>query len=318
MLLANVLRERGAGEVFLDFSIRLGENFVQRIHEGIAGSDVVLVLIGRPWLGTAGQDGRPRIKDELDLVHVEVRSALARGVPVVPVLIDGAVMPQSRELPEALRDLAYRQAAIFVTDHWQRDAEWLADRLIGNRSAQIPVGAGTGQVPSARDESRCDVPRAARTGEDVIVVVARRAYGEYLESAAYVCQPGRSFRGGVERMAFYFDRLLRREVPLVLHVRDEVPWFRGHADALRERGQAFDREIAALIDRAYDAASVYYSTRPNDRWERFKVFLLTPPDDARTLLLPQALWQGGGSAFTMNQRYVSSERLRTAATTDDL
>lgn len=115
-------------------------------------------------------------------------------------------------------------------------------------------------------------------------------------------------------MAFYFDRLLRREVPLVLHVRNEVLWLRGHADALRNRGQAFDREIAALIDRA----SVCYSTRPNDRWERFKVFLLMPPDDAQTLVLPEALWHGGANAFTMNQRYVSSKRLRTATTTDDL
>jgi len=36
--------------------------------------------------------------------------ALERGIPVIPVLVDGASMPQSGELPEDLKALAGRSA----------------------------------------------------------------------------------------------------------------------------------------------------------------------------------------------------------------
>jgi hypothetical protein len=66
-------------------------------------------VIGRDWLG-GGAVGARRIDDPSDLVRLEVTSALARGIRVVPLLIDETEMPSSEELPEGLKGLRFRQA----------------------------------------------------------------------------------------------------------------------------------------------------------------------------------------------------------------
>ncbi len=154
--------------------------------------------------------------------------------------------------------------------------------------------------------------------EDVVVVAARSAYGEYLEASAYVCQPGRSFRSSVRRIGFYFDRLLRREVPAILHIRDAVPWTLEHADQLRRRGEEHDAAIAHLIEISFRPGSIWFGQRPNAGYRDFKVLLLSPPSHDDTVLLPEPLHHAGASAFTMGQRYVDEEQLLRASSTDDL
>jgi len=84
---------------------RLAERFgrhqvVKDADPAAAGScDVLLALIGRYWLTPAGPD---------DVVRQEIESALAHGVPVIPVLVDGARMPAPGELPPSLAGLAQR------------------------------------------------------------------------------------------------------------------------------------------------------------------------------------------------------------------
>ena len=84
---------------------RLAERFgrhqvVKDADPAAAGScDVLLALIGRYWLTPAGPD---------DVVRREIESALAHGVPVIPVLVDGARMPAPGELPPSLAGLAQR------------------------------------------------------------------------------------------------------------------------------------------------------------------------------------------------------------------
>src|SRR5262249_48673194 len=64
--------------------------------------------------------------------------ALARGVKVIPVLIDGAPMPSARDLPEPLAALARHQALDLRTTHLEQDAERLGlalERLGAGRNA---------------------------------------------------------------------------------------------------------------------------------------------------------------------------------------
>jgi hypothetical protein len=81
---------------------RLAERFgrhqvVKDVDPAAAGScDALLALIGRYWLTPAGPD---------DVVRREIESALAHGVPVIPVLVDGARMPAPGELPPSLAGL---------------------------------------------------------------------------------------------------------------------------------------------------------------------------------------------------------------------
>ena len=65
----------------------------------VASCDVLLALIGRYWLTAAGPD---------DSVRREIEPALTCGVPVIPVLVDGARMPAPGELPPSLAGLAQR------------------------------------------------------------------------------------------------------------------------------------------------------------------------------------------------------------------
>jgi hypothetical protein len=71
---------------------------------------VLLALIGARW---AGEDtrGKVRISDPQDWVHVEVATALRRGITVIPVLLDGTRMPAAENLPGDLQSLARMNAA---------------------------------------------------------------------------------------------------------------------------------------------------------------------------------------------------------------
>jgi hypothetical protein len=46
-----------------------------------------------------------------DWVEDEVETALRKSIPMIPVLLDGATMPDPRQLPGDIRQIAYRAAA---------------------------------------------------------------------------------------------------------------------------------------------------------------------------------------------------------------
>ena len=62
------------------------------------------------WRGK-DDDGAAPINPPEDFVRIEIESALERGIPVVPILVGKAQMPSADELPQRMRDMAYRQAA---------------------------------------------------------------------------------------------------------------------------------------------------------------------------------------------------------------
>ena len=68
-----------------------------------------------------------RLNDPRDYVRIEIEAALARDIPVVPLLVDRATMPREADLPEGLKALTYRQAAVIRTEP---DFDVQVDRLI--------------------------------------------------------------------------------------------------------------------------------------------------------------------------------------------
>ena len=81
-------------------SIPPGVDFAEAIQRAVSGCDDLLALIGRQWTTLADEQGHRRLDDPDDFVVLEVQAALDRNIPVIPVLVDGAVMPQRRELPK--------------------------------------------------------------------------------------------------------------------------------------------------------------------------------------------------------------------------
>jgi hypothetical protein len=110
----------GQSNVFMDVdTVRPGADFVEAIDRAIASSGAVVAVIDPQW-ATDGT-GRNRIADEGDYVSLEIRTALEGGVPVIPVLVLGAQMPQRDQLPLDLQPLARRQAVVLSHERFTTD-----------------------------------------------------------------------------------------------------------------------------------------------------------------------------------------------------
>jgi len=121
----------GTKKLFMDVdTIERGRDFRGVIETYLADSAVMLVLIGRNWLGSSANADLRRIDDPADFVSVEIVTALQRDIPVIPVLMEGAQMPRSQDLPAELRPLAYRQAARITHENFSTDMERLERDLM--------------------------------------------------------------------------------------------------------------------------------------------------------------------------------------------
>ncbi len=116
----------GRENVFIDVdNIPAGRDFVEVLTERVGRCDALVAVIGRNWLASADKDNRRRLDDPNDFVRIEIEAALERNVPVIPVLVDGAVMPQADDLPQALKKFARRQGIEISHNRFDSDAERL-------------------------------------------------------------------------------------------------------------------------------------------------------------------------------------------------
>jgi len=137
----------GRGSVFRDLDdIRPGEDFVGVIQRELATVGVALVMIGPAWLTASAEarvENKRRLDDPEDYVRLEILAALASGKPVIPLLVNGAVMPRETDLPEALRALARRQAFTLTDANWKADVA----RLLADVRPLLPRRAGNWRRP---------------------------------------------------------------------------------------------------------------------------------------------------------------------------
>ena len=84
----------GNAQIFMDIdTIGPGEDYAE--------------VIGRSWVDAIDQDGNRRLDDPGDFVRLEIVHVLEKGVRVVPVLVDGARMPDAKSLPPDLKNLLF-------------------------------------------------------------------------------------------------------------------------------------------------------------------------------------------------------------------
>lgn len=129
-------RHLGEESIFRDVdSLLKGHDFRAGIERFILESDTMLVLIGNQWLTIAdGTTGQRRLDNPNDFVRIEVELGLRHVQTVIPVLIDGASMPDLDALPRSLADLAFRNAAQIRDDSFDDDfARLLTDLKISNK-----------------------------------------------------------------------------------------------------------------------------------------------------------------------------------------
>jgi len=123
------LAERfGPEQIFKDVdSIELGDDFVETITNAVGSCDILLALIGQEWLDAAGSDGSRRLSDPDDFVRLEIEAALKRKVLLIPILVEGALMPRGDQLPPSIAPMVRRQALELSPNRFRADTERLLD-----------------------------------------------------------------------------------------------------------------------------------------------------------------------------------------------
>jgi hypothetical protein len=135
----------GADAVFRDIdNIPPGIDFRKYISSALESTDILLAIVGPQWAGKV--DGRTRIQEVTDLVRIEIEAALRKDIPVVPVLVGAANMPDPGELPDGLKDFAFRNAVKVdaledFEDHVKRLIRSLDRVLEAQAVAREPIAA---------------------------------------------------------------------------------------------------------------------------------------------------------------------------------
>ncbi len=104
--------EFGKASVFIDVdNIPFGVDFRKHLADAVGNCDVLLAIMGNEWLEAQDREGKRRLDDEADFVRIEIATALQRQIPVIPILVGDNSVPKPDQLPDDLRELAFRNAA---------------------------------------------------------------------------------------------------------------------------------------------------------------------------------------------------------------
>jgi TPR repeat protein len=149
----------GREHIFRDVdAIEPGLNFVQELNKQVARSDIVLVVIGRRWIDSVDEAGNARLQNESDWVRVEIEAAIKQGKRVIPVLVNGAIMPPKEDLPGPLKELAELQAAIVAHERFNSDSQKLIDAIQSIFDAQ--TGAASEAAAPSPPPEEAETPAA--------------------------------------------------------------------------------------------------------------------------------------------------------------
>ncbi len=204
------------------------------------------------------------------------------------------------DMPLVCRNLIAQHASLIVWRNFvtlnDAIAAALADRslLIDERSSYL-----------LRELQNLYIEERLLDQNDVVIVPAKDAYDEYRKTNAYVCQVNRSFRAGLTHLGFYRGQI-EREIPAILHIRDDVEFSEQYANELDNSEGEFSKEIAAVIR----------SLMSNRHNSLHKVFLLSSPENSKTITLKAPIKNtkldknGRPTAWTQFQGYTSKEALK--------
>jgi hypothetical protein len=150
----------GKERLFLDVeAIKPGSDFRDAIEESLGSCGVFLAVIGPTWLNIRPDNdpnGPRRLDHPTDYVRQEVAAALKKGhaLQVIPVLVRGASMPAAEELPEELKDLAYRNGLNMNNLDWDGNVAKLIDAMRPHVGEPAQQRQSTTSTPPSTAERR--------------------------------------------------------------------------------------------------------------------------------------------------------------------
>lgn len=182
--------ELPAGTILVDVgALRPGLGWPMQVREAVGASDMLLAVIGPSWLEAT------TARERADFVGTALEAALSEGLPVVPLLVGGATMPASEQLPPPLAKLAGIQAAVLEEAAWRENVQRLARSLrrirLRPRDTAAPAPPGRPRPPSAlpdlpsfvnreheREELEAALTRPGPPGARIVVVTGPGGIGK--------------------------------------------------------------------------------------------------------------------------------------------
>jgi hypothetical protein len=133
-LLHDRLKRRfGDDHVFLDVAaLKPGMDWRQAIHARANACGVLIVLIGPQWGSLMRESAQRSLVEPVDDVarqELEIALRNKENIDVLPVLVDGAMMPAAHDLPTSLQRLSDRQAERLELVSYDEDVARLMERL---------------------------------------------------------------------------------------------------------------------------------------------------------------------------------------------
>jgi len=159
--------------IFMDVdTIPLGVDFVKVLEGWVEQCEVLLVLMGPNWANSTDPKTRKRrVDNPKDFVRVELRGALTRDIPVVPVLLDGAELPDDADLPDDIKGLLNRNAEFVDFRTFDADVQRLIKKLgVGSSAKQTAapeIVGGTAREQVAERNAR-DTTEDTKTQSDLL------------------------------------------------------------------------------------------------------------------------------------------------------
>src|ERR1700730_9001204 len=144
MIYEAFLRGLPRENVFMDIdTIPLGVDFAKVLEGWVEQCEVLLLLMGPDWPNsTDPKTGKRRLDNPKDFLRVEIRGALTRNIPVVPVLLDGAEIPDEAQLPDDIKGLLSRNAEFVEYRTFDADVQRLLKKLgVGGSAKQTAAPA---------------------------------------------------------------------------------------------------------------------------------------------------------------------------------
>ena len=225
-----------SGDIFMSSrDIPGGAHFPSALQSAVASSKALIVLIGPYWLAPPG--GAPHdLEAEDDFVRLEIATAIDKGIKIIPVTVGGAPVPETRDVPSALRPFLKRQAIPLSEATWAADCDRVLHALGVGRSptlavalAVLAIAATVGWLVMGSRVSVGPSSRMLSVDADRLVIVET---------------PGNIERPIVEPVAV----TIRPEETVVIEIREQNPLLFTYSTGVDARESASYADARALLD----------------------------------------------------------------------
>jgi len=150
----------GEEQIFMDIdTMKLGHSFVKQLEDAVSACDVLIAVIGKNWLTGTDEAGHCRLDNPKDFVRIEIKTALERDIPVIPLLVGGATIPEATSLPDDIANLSELHGMELSDTRFRADAARLIDQLAEYVSKE-----------SAEGSPVLDVPEVSKVPENMVLI----------------------------------------------------------------------------------------------------------------------------------------------------